>query len=188
MMEGQGDVNGPGMDQTRRESQRTLAERCAAGVLAGAVVALAACGDSAPSKGTYSLVFPSVAAAVAAESVQVFVFDAPAANRATLCSELVSLRRSGRPLNPLARGPVLRVCDAQSPQGGQGELTVGYGDRAFLAVALRQGEDFLMGCAVQNVGTGDAPAKVYLAPASPKVTVPATTCSSLSDACGGRCK
>lgn len=159
--------------------------RRAAAALVGGLAALAGCGDSAPSNGSYSLVFPSVAAAVASESVQVFVFDAPANKRATLCSELISARRTRRPLNPLTQGPAVRVCDAQS---GQGELTVGYGDRAFLAVALRQGEDFLIGCALENVGTGDAPTKVFLAPASTKVTVPATTCSTLSDACGGRCK
>lgn len=150
-----------------------------------ALVSLSGCGDAAPSKGSYTVVFPSVAAAVASESIQVFVFDAPADKRTSVCSELVSLRRTRRPLQPLAEGPVVRVCDATT---GEGELTVGYGDRAFLVVATRQGEDFLVGCAIQNVGTGDAPAKVFLAPASTKTAVPVTTCTTLSDACGGRCK
>ncbi len=150
------------------------------------LVCLAACGEGAPSKGSYSLVFPSVAAAVAADSVRVLVFDAPADKHATLCADLLQLQKTRGLPKALVEGAPTRVCDAQSGTGA--ELAVGYGDRAFLAVASRQGADFLVGCAIENVGAGDAPAKVFLAPASTKVIVPPTTCTTLSDACSGRCK
>ncbi len=170
---------------------RTTAIRAAAAALLVAT-GVSACGDKAgdPTTGTYTVEFPSVAAAVASDTLQILVFDVSSDKRVTLCGELLQRRRNREALPArLVEGPATRVCDART---GKGSITVGYGDRAFLAVTVRDGQDFLLGCAIQNVGDGDAPAKIYLALASARVTVsgdkPPTACTSLSEFCDGRCK
>jgi hypothetical protein len=148
-------------------------------------LAIVACSSSgSDGGGTYTLAFPSTAAAVAADGVQVLVFDASDAG-ATFCTDLVVARRSSQALpKALVESKVVTPCDMVA---GLGQVTIPFGLRAVLAVAQKGGQDYLIGCALQQVGSGDAQVPVQLALASTTVTVPATTCASLSDHCGGRC-
>jgi hypothetical protein len=128
--------------------------------------------------------FPSTAAAVAAEEVQVLVFDATDAG-ASFCTDLVVARRSQQALPPaIAESKVVTPCEMAA---GKGEVTIPYGLRAVLGVAQKGGQDYLIGCALQQVGSGDAQVPVQLALASTTVAVPSTTCVSLTDYCAVRC-
>jgi hypothetical protein len=139
-----------------------------------------------PSSGSYTITFPSTAAAVAAESVQVLVFDASDAGTDQVCPELVLARRSNQALpTTIAEAKPVSPC---SMQGGAGQITISYGARAVLAVAQMGGADFLIGCAVQNVGEGSTQVPVQLALASTTVTVPVTQCASLTDHCAHKCQ
>jgi hypothetical protein len=154
----------------------------------GTALLLAACGSkqaASPSTGSYTISFPSTAAAVATETVKVYVFDA-ADGGASLCPSLVLARRSNQalPTVVLEAAPV-SPCDLAA---GQGQVTIPYGARAILAVAQKGGTDFLVGCAIENIGEGSTQVPVQLALSSTTVDVPATTCASLGDHCGGRCK
>ena len=56
-----------------------------------------------------------------------------------------------------------------------------------LAVAQRENQDFLLGCAKQTVSSTVAPQPINLSLADETRGVPATTCGLLADKCGGRC-
>jgi hypothetical protein len=155
--------------------------------LAAALILALGCSSSSssgPTTGTYTLAFPSIAAAVAAEQVQVLVFDAADAGLTT-CTDLVIARRSKQALPPtIAESTLVTPCDMAA---GRGQVSVSYGPRAVLAVAERGGADYLIGCAVQQVGAGNAQVPVQLALATTTVAVPPTTCASLTDHCANRC-
>jgi hypothetical protein len=74
-------------------------------------------------------------------------------------------------------------------EGRGGTLrNIGFGRRAFLVIGKRnKGEDFLVGCEVQSVTDGSPPIAVHLTLVDPKVTVPPTTCTRLSEYCDGAC-
>ena len=150
-----------------------------------AVVACSAKDAAAPSAGTYTISFPSTAAAIAADSVKVYVFDA-ADGGAQLCPSLVIARRSKQALpTALVEGASVSPCDLAA---GKGQVTISYGTRAVLAVAQKGANDFLIGCAIQNIGEGSTQVPVQLALAATTVDVPATTCGTLGDHCAGRCQ
>ena len=70
---------------------RTVAKTSVAVALASFGVVACAASPDGPSKGSYTVQFPSTEAAVATDSVIVLVFDGPkgADDRATLCQQLV---------------------------------------------------------------------------------------------------
>jgi hypothetical protein len=156
-----------------------------AALLSAAAPACSAKDAAAPSAGTYTISFPSTAAAVAADSVKVFVFDA-ADGGAQLCPTLVIARRSNQALpTALVEAPAVSPCDLAA---GKGAVTISYGTRAVLAVAQKGPSDFLIGCAIQNIGEGSTQVPVQLALAATTVDVPSTTCGTLGDHCAGRCQ
>src|SRR5262249_30250881 len=122
-------------------------------VLVSASIVLASCtsGTAEPSKGSYTIQFPSTAAAVATDYVQILVFDvAGPENRATICEDLVTARLTDpsalKPsVNPPA--PAANICEMRL---GRKPVTVPYGEHALLAIAQRQvGQDlrdFMIGC------------------------------------------
>lgn len=146
---------------------------------------------SPPVNETYRVTFPSNAAAVAAETLQVFVFDAAAAG--TDCASLLLKRKSGSDLGtPLATTDSLLMCDVFSGEavdgGTKGVLpTLTFGSRAFLAVTQRTGKDFFIGCATTNVAADSPPIDLTLGPANATVTVPATSCT-LQTKCAHTCQ
>lgn len=169
-----------------------LAGACLAAVRRGALAfaalgVLGACTAEAdgPSRGSYTLTFPSTAAAVAADDVTVAVFDAPSeVARATYCQDLIQARRRKEPLSPLSETSPMRIC---AMLDGLGRVEVDYGERAVLAVARRAGVDFLVGCALARFGDGDAPVDVQLALVDVTLPVPFTSCVSVRDVCSGAC-
>lgn len=160
--------------------------------VAAALVAGCSSGDESTG-GTYTLSFPSTAAAVATDFVQVLVFDAPGGEaRTTFCQTLIQKRKAKEQLRPVATGAEMPICEALI-QPNRRPVVVPYGDKAVLAVARRQTspgrlEDFLIGCNLQTFGDGSAPLPVSLSLVDIGSSVPRTDCAALSDWCSQKCR
>jgi len=139
---------------------------------------------SAPIAGSYTIEFPSLAAAVAVDTVQVFVF-AETADASSACNALLETRRSGGAL-PATILPSDPVALCALDEGG-GALSLEFGTYAVLIAAESSGTDVLLGCALQTLSAGAPDVDVHVTPASASVTVPATTCTSLLDHCNRKC-
>lgn len=154
------------------------------------VALLGACtsGEAPPSKAGYDVKFPSTAAAVATDNVQLLVFDFRPEDRAVACQNLIQSRKRKEPLAPLVAGPVANICELV--RGGR-PITVRYGEKAVLAIAIRKGADYMLGCILhtfgdeENVGTRLG---VPLALIDVGQPVPDTNCTSVSDFCNLLCK
>jgi hypothetical protein len=147
-------------------------------------LAVAACGDgddAAPV--AYVLDFPSTAAAVAADSVKIYVFS-PQDND---CATLIQARRADS-LLPASLGETRAISPCDLLSAGGGDVTVGVGDVVLLGVAQRQGEDFLIGCTSRHLDAATRELTLSLTPVDNTVAVPATACLALSDKCAGRCE
>jgi hypothetical protein len=163
-------------------------------VLSAAAVALGACtaGEADPSKGTYTVQFPSTAAAVATDFVQILVFDVKSPEeRAAICQNVITARLttpgSLEPSVPPA--PAANICEMRA---GKKPVEIPYGEHAILAIAQKkdrqdQLKDFLIGCAIMTVGDGDAPVPIPLRLVSVSAPVPATTCGSVGEFCDTGC-
>ena len=160
-----------------------------------AVAALAACVvacsstkevPSPPPVG-YQISFASIDVAAFSETVEVLVYDATK-GREALCNELVVKRHSnqGDQIVPLARTQPVTPCDLL---GGKAQkLDVSLGWRAFVGVARRNGQDYLVGCTVTELKGGSPQPVILLDYASSLVEqAKPTTCQSLSDHCKGAC-
>lgn len=151
------------------------------------VALMAGCSsEGPPSHGSLSVAFPSTAAAVATDSVQFFVFDVPAdANRSTYCGTLIQSRKRKDVLAPQSQTAAIGICDLveQPPR-----FTVPYGEHAVLAVGVRKGEDFLIGCVIQTYGDGDPLLSVPLALVDVSVGLPQKTCPSVESYCTSACQ
>lgn len=156
--------------------------------VATVALAVAACTAAAdgPSTGTYSIKFPSTAAAVATDTVQLLVFEVPRASgeRADLCRTLIQARKRKEPQRSVLQNQPVNICEMLA---GKKPLTIPYGEKAVLAVAQRKANDFLIGCAIQTFGEGDAPLPIDLALVDVGVAVPDTTCASVGDFCQQKC-
>lgn len=149
----------------------------------GIVTGALACGSSTadPTRGEYNVEFPSTAAAVATDALILRVFDAPAQDA---CQDLVHRIRTRQSIpDPLVEAPRGAPC-APAPLE---PIDVSYGKRAFLVIGQRQGQDLLIGCAVQDVFENSPPPTVTLALIDSGVRVEPTQCVALSDRCAGRC-
>jgi hypothetical protein len=159
---------------------------CAAFVLGG--IAACTAGEADPSGGTYTVKFPSTAAAVATDFVVVLVFDVTDANaRARRCQDLVAQRRRGDAIRPdyPAQNPPPNICEMLN---GKKPLTVPYGEKALLAIAQRKNSDdqvvdFMIGCTVATIGDGNAPVPIEVSLIDVAQAVPATTCGSVGEWC-----
>lgn len=159
-----------------------------AGAFAATFAFVVACvgPPEAPSSGAYTLEFPSTAAAVATNTVQLFVFEnLDPATKGNFCAEVISRQRRSEPLQASLRGPPVDICSLLE---GQGAVTLPYGEVAILAVGERFGKDFLYGCTVQTIGKGDAPVPIALSLASVANPVPPTSCANLGDVCRHACQ
>jgi hypothetical protein len=161
---------------------------CAAAV--ALVAGLVACtsGEAEPSGGTYTVKFPSTAAAVATDFVVVLVFDiVDPKSRETRCQDLVAARKKGDSLRPdfPAQQPPPNICELLN---GKRPLTLPYGEKALLAIAQRKNSndqvaDFMIGCTIATIGDGDAPVPIELSLVDVAQPVPATTCGSVGEWC-----
>lgn len=130
----------------------------------------------------YSIEFPSKQAAIATESLKVYVFGGEQD-----CLALMQGKKSGTPLPaPLAETPAAPVCDYLAGTAG-GDMDLPAGEYVVFAVAQRENQDFLLGCAKQVVDAATEPAPINMTLANETRGVPATTCNLLADKCGGRC-
>lgn len=162
--------------------------------VAASSAALIACAsatekDAPPATAQYEIEFPSTAAAVVAESVQLLVFDA--AQPDSDCQTLVAKRRSKQDLPPrLYESERIPPCEllkaAQDPNlaGSRAVLpAITFGRRSILAVALYdRGKDFMIGCGAGQLGPG-VHIPVAITNANVSVPPPTTTCQSLSQKC-----
>jgi len=163
--------------------------------VAGAAVGIAACsaGEASPTAGAYTVQFPSTAAAVATDFVQVLVFDVKTpAERDTLCQDLISARIRGERQTPSVDppAPAANICEMLA---GRKPVPIPYGEKALLVVAQRKDksgalQDFMIGCAIMTIGDGDAPLPVPLRIISLTQPVPDTQCGSVGEYCADKCR
>jgi hypothetical protein len=153
---------------------------------------LVACtaGEASPTGGVVSMQFPSTQAAVATDFVQLFVFDITPEQRNSVCLDKIGARKRQEPLNASLTPPPWNICELLA---GRRPATIPYGEKAILAVAQRkdrndQLQDFMIGCAVQTLGEGDAPLPVRLSLVNVGTPVPETNCATVGDYCGSRCQ
>ena len=165
-----------------------IAKLCAKSLaLPSIALLIAACTapSSGPSTGTYSVAFPSTAAAVATDTVQLLVFDVPTGiDRQDFCLNLVQARKRKEQQKPILQNTPVNICEML---GGRKPITIPYGEKAVLAIAQRKAEDFLSGCVIQTFGEGDAPLDIDLALVDVSNAVPDTTCATVGDFCTSKC-
>lgn len=153
-----------------------------------AALVLVACsgGTTDQQKGTISVTFPSVHAAIASDEVELHVYDAPDQNT---CLDLVQKRRTAQVLPPgiIDRTPI-PTCDFLAGKGVP--LDVGYGKRAFLVATRHMGKDILVGCTLQGVGDAPIAVDVELTTINAMTQIPGkdADCVTLSMKCQGACK
>gem|GEM_PF-1328182 len=176
------------IDAAARLRRRSLARgfvRAVALLLTGTGAGCAS-PEGEPTAGTFTLAFPSTAAAVASESVQVLAFDLPLMDGETpvpnerACLTLLQRRKQKEQQRPSSVFGPMSVCalrQASEP------LMLAYGPRALVAVTQRQGADFLVGCSMQSVGSGDLVEPIRLALVDVSQPVPSAQCSTLAEAC-----
>jgi hypothetical protein len=166
--------------------------RRAAPLAAAATLIASACGgEEGPSKGSYTVQFPSTAAAVATDFVQVLVFAVTPEQRDNACADLVSRRRTDPgSLVPSVNPPAANICEMLA---GQKPIEIPYGEHAVLAIAQRRDaadvpKDFLIGCEVMTIDFGDAPVAIPVAPIDAEAPIPETSCQSVRDFCDEKCQ
>lgn len=155
-----------------------------------------------PTTAHYQIAFPSVNVAVTTETMQVFVFDAAGgAKNGTDCLTLITKRRSGgdlptdalklfesEPTTPCDLLATTAASDKGEPLAGKkGVVVTGYGVRSFLVVTRRAGTDYFLGCTTREITTAGATVEVALSPANATISVPTSTCVTLSSKCAAQC-
>ena len=183
---------------TRRLLGQGLGLGCLGCVTVAPFVLASACGSGGDTaSGTFTVDFPSTAAAIAVvkstPGVQVFAFSTTAfgggeGGASASCEMLVEESRNNNlTVSPVASSSIVSPCDLM---GGKGSLQIGYGSYAFLAVAQSApSQDFLIGCAEQTISSSNTVVSIAMTLAASTEPVPATTCTTLSQACpsGGGC-
>jgi hypothetical protein len=138
-------------------------------------------------KGALSISFPSTAAAIATDRLELHVYDGTDPNA---CLTAVEARQKGQPQPAPIFETASDTCDFLSNKVAA--VDIGYGERAFMVVALRAPSpganqtEFMIGCS--RTGVGDVPnvVDVPLTLFSSTQSVPASSkCSTLSAKCSG---
>lgn len=140
-----------------------------------------------PSEGKYTVRFPSTAAAVATDTVQLLLYALPSkpAERTNFCQSLIQARKRGdNAIRPVGSNAPVNLCEMFK---GVKPITVAYGERAVMGIGRRGADDFLVGCVIQTFGDGDAPLEIELSLVDVTLPVPTTDCTSVSQACEARC-
>jgi hypothetical protein len=144
--------------------------------------------DAQEANGQYVLAFPSVAAAVAVDGLQIFVFDSQQAG--VDCQSLIAVRRSGQPLPAASlvfQSPIFSTCDTQRGAPAT-RFSLGFGPRTVLAVGYSKGNDLLIACNSGTVQDGTEPIYLPFGTESVSAQVPGTTCAQLSAYCEKKCQ
>src|SRR3982751_3393293 len=80
--------------------------------LVDVLVPAGSAGGGDPSTGTYSVSFPSTAAAVATDTVQLLVFDVPSGtDRQDFCLNLVQARKRKEQQKPVLQNTPVNICE-----------------------------------------------------------------------------
>ncbi len=145
---------------------------------------LAGCGSGPPVGGTFTVDFPTVADAVATDTVQVFVYTY---GSSTSCQALFEARATTQtsPANSVAETATTSPCNLSE---GMGALSVPFGSYSFLAVGQAGGTDLLLGCAAQTISDTNSVVSIPLTLETNTTAVPSTSCASLSSFCSKDCK
>jgi hypothetical protein len=143
----------------------------------------AACGSGTPVGGSFTVNFPTLADAVATDTVQVFVYPY-SANMS--CQSLFEARATSQssPSSFTAQTATVTPC---ALNGGSGSLALPFGEYSFLAVAERKGTDFLIGCAAQTISDTNSVVNISLTLETNTESVPTTSCTTLSAFCSKKC-
>jgi len=149
---------------------------------AAAGLALSACGSGTPVGGSFAVDFPTLADAVASDTVQIFAYPYPMST----CEAVVESFRtnSAPPANFTAETQPTSPC---SLGGAANTLSVPFGEYAFLAVTVNGGKSFLVGCAAQTISDTNSVVDIPLTLASESVSVPTTSCTTFSAFCAKSC-
>jgi len=164
-----------------------LLARLLPAVLAAPLVAVG-CGSGSPVGGTFTIDFPTVADAVATDTVQVFVYPYAAA---TSCESLFEARKASPQMTPpgsVVQTSTTSPCDLRN--GSSSSLSVPFGSYSFLAVAAAgkcSSGDFLIGCAAQTISDTNSVVSIPLTLETNTCAVPATSCTTLSSFCAKGC-
>ncbi len=152
----------------------------------GALLLACSASEEAPSTGTYTLQFPSTAAAVATDTVQLLFFDVlpTPAERTAQCANIIQARKRKDPQKPAFQNTSVNICELAL---GKKPVTIPYGEHVVFAIAVRTNEDFMVGCNIQTFGQGNAPLPIAMSLVDVSNPVPDTTCGSVSDFCGKKC-
>jgi hypothetical protein len=177
-------------------------------VIAAVLACTAGCKDDvtqvpgAPTPAHYQISFPSTAAAVGADTVQVTVFDVPAADASRTgedasCLTLITKVKSNADLpkapTRLAQTDLVSVCSLLTASGDAGATPgrlgdISYGRRAFLATTKRGTADYFVGCVEATVSSRDFTVDIPVLPVNETTLPPTTTCATLGEKCAGSCK
>ncbi len=170
-------------------------------LLAPLAMLVSACGEEVvtvpakPTNAKYQLSFASTRIAVAADAIQVTVFDATnGAQTSTDCLSLITKQKSAADLPKgallIGQTEVVPICDVfNDAEGKRGALPeISYGKRSFLAVVKRGTADFFLGCAEANVTASEITVDIPVTQADETVQIPTTTCANLSDKCKNSCR
>ncbi len=161
--------------------KKRLVSLSSASIVCAVLAAACSAGEASPSQGTYTVQFPSTAAAIATDYVQLFVYDVTPDTLPYACADLIAAReRQDNSVKPIVTGPQVNVCELLN---GAKPITVPYGQKAVLGVGLRGADDFLVGCVVQTFGDGNAPLAIPLQLVDVGTAVPDTTCQSVGQRC-----
>ncbi|HEU4538088.1 MAG TPA: hypothetical protein VFS00_28400 [Polyangiaceae bacterium] len=166
--------------------RRPLGRLAAAAALAALAAAPLACNDDdeAPEL-SYALDFPSEAAAIATESVTVYLFP----SGTTDCLALIDARTYGKDMPAGAQSATASVCELRAGVR-RAEVTSDAEEVTLLAVAQRVDggslRDYLIGCTKQRASEPE-PLSVSLTFIDYQQSVPPTTCPTLSSRCDGLC-
>jgi hypothetical protein len=136
--------------------------------------------DGGPVQGSYTIEFTNVSVPVYADAIRVNVFGA-AADSSAQCLSLIDAEKSGGTLPPTAPGAPAKGFAPCELISGAGVFTLPFGSYAVLVVAQKGGQDIARGCAEQTISAAapsmSVPVEIL------DVTIPTTTCSSLTQRC-----
>jgi hypothetical protein len=143
--------------------------------------------EASPHQGQFTVDFPSTAAAIQTDSLEVYVFASSDATATTFCHELVSARAaqntwSVQPLSTTTFPP----CSVVTAPGSVSLPVADFGDRAIVIVGRASGKDLLIGCQRVTLGEGDLPIPIPLSLIGTTPVAP-TTCTTVHDHCEGKC-
>ena len=155
-------------------------------VVLGAVLLACTASEEAPSPGTYTLQFPSTAAAVATDTVQLLFFDVlpTQAERSGQCASIIQARERKDPQRPQFQNTSVNICELSQ---GKKPVSIPYGEHVVFAIAVRSNVDFMVGCNIQTFGKGNAPLPIAMSLVDVRNPVPDTTCGSVTDFCQSKC-